>query len=183
MFIADKENAVFRDHLPHRPGSGTTKCAAKVALFYWFIPHFHFLIFPIPQALLVFPLIQRSSVFADFLPRLLICLTKYLHIFQRTPSAITCCKFPYCLIQKNSHWFSRHLFYSIECSDPFAMNFWLVQGLIVFSIYPVFHITIWVFFGCVCPPYQFKNRISSGIYCNNLGQGGEMFQEVLRKGT
>src|SRR5688500_15114979 len=66
--------------------------------------------FQFPQALLIFPLIQRSSVFANLLPSLLIYTLKDLHIFKRSLSAIASRKFPYCLIQQNSHWLSSHLF-------------------------------------------------------------------------
>src|SRR5206468_62860 len=62
-----------------------------------------FYLFQFPQALLIFPLVQRSSVF-----------TNLLHIFKRALSTIASRKFPYCFIQQNSHWPSGCLFYLVK---------------------------------------------------------------------
>ena len=102
-----------------------------------------FYLFQFPQALLILPLIQRSSVFANFLPSFLIYSLKNLHIFYRALSTVACRKFLDCLVQKNSHRLSCSVFYLVKGSYPLAMNFRLVQALVVFSVNSVFH-SAWV---------------------------------------
>src|SRR5688572_20897740 len=117
-------SSVTASQTAHVPGPQNVQPRSLSFIGLFLISIFYF--FQFPQAFLILPLIQGSSVFTNFLPRFLIYFLKYLYIFNRTLSTVACCKLSYCLIQKNGHWLSGCLFYVVKRPYSFAMDFWLI---------------------------------------------------------